>query len=94
MKTWDFIKANFSKILSVITAIIGFIFLRQYFQSDLKAKLKNSETDAESKVLDERMRNVTQNRAEEEARAKAQREQLGQSSNGTVKNNLDYWNKK
>jgi hypothetical protein len=50
----NFIKKTWKAIVAVIGAIIGLILLKDFFQKDLKADAKLSETKKEDAVIEEK----------------------------------------
>lgn len=65
MNYWELFKKNWQKVAGVIGTIISFLFLRQYLQKDLKAKLENQQAQAKDDVLEERKKNTQEDIAQE-----------------------------
>lgn len=72
----EWIKRNWKMLVKVIAGIVGFIFLRQYFQKDLLAKLKNQQVKAKDDVLNEKRSQNKQSQEAEQATQERLREQL------------------
>lgn len=93
-QAWEWLKTNIKLVLSVLGTIAGYVLLKQYFQGDLKAKLKNADTKAQDAVLEERKSNIENDRAAEEARANELRNQLGKSNTNQEDSNIINFYKK
>lgn len=78
---WDWLKANWKAVASVVGSIGGYILFKQHFQKDLKAQLKNVDAKVQDSVLEERRSNIEQARAAEEAKSQKLRNQLNKDSN-------------
>lgn len=76
MKVLELIKRYWKALLSGLGVILGYIFLRQYFQKDLLAKLMNQATQAKDDVLNERKSNVQSDLKDESKNQEALRDQL------------------
>jgi hypothetical protein len=89
------IKRYWKAIASALGAIIGFIFLRQYFQKDLLAKLLNGAASAKDAVLNERKNQVSNAANEEKLRNDELRKELGKDAPKADPNEIeDFYNKK
>ena len=89
------IKRYWKQILTVLGAIVGFIFLRKYFQKDLLAKLLNQGAKAKDAVLEERKNRITQEASDEQLRNNELRKELGKDAPKADANEVeDFYKKK
>lgn len=61
------VKQYWRQGLAVLGVILGYIFLKKYFQGDLLAQLLNANTKAKDDVLNERKEHVKRAREDEQA---------------------------
>jgi uncharacterized membrane protein YgaE (UPF0421/DUF939 family) len=75
---WEFIKKNWKAIGAGIGSIVGFLFLRQYLQGDLKAKLGNQKAQAKDDVLNNEKKHIQEDIKEESKHNQQLRDKLNE----------------
>jgi hypothetical protein len=75
-QAWIWFKGHWQTVAGVIGSVVGFLFLRQYLQGDLKAKLENQKTQAKDDVLNSKKEAVQEDIAQEKHSNDALREKL------------------
>lgn len=75
-QAWEWFKGHWQTVAGVVGSVVGFLFLRQYLQGDLKAKLENQKTAAKNDVLEERKKNTQEDIAQEKHKNDALRDKL------------------
>ena len=93
----EHLKKSWQWIVGVIGAIIGLLMLRDFFQKDLKAELKNAETSKEDAVIETKKTQVVEDIKKIEAdnaaladKLKADQETASKLNPGSVE---DFWKK-
>ncbi len=76
MNYWELFKKNWQKVAGVIGAIIGFLFLRQYLQKDLRAELGNQKAQAKDDVLNNDRKHIKEDISNEAKHNQALRDKL------------------
>lgn len=77
---WDWIKRNWKLVTSFIGGFVGLLFLRQYFQKDLLAKLLNQKTQTKDDILNERKSNISKELVKEQERNSNLQDELNKSA--------------
>lgn len=91
----EFLKKSWKILVSIISAIIGLIFLKQFFTKDLKAKLNLANTEKESAVLDTKVDQVRNDISKENQTNSSLREDANKPAPDlSPKEREDFWNKK
>ena len=89
------IKKYYKQILAVIGVIVGYIFLKKYFQKDILAELLNQKAKAKDEVLTERKNRITQEANDEQLRNNELRKELGKDAPKAKANDVeDFYKKK
>lgn len=90
-----FVKKFWKLIVSVIGAVLGLVFLKQFFQKDLKAKLNNANAEKDSAVLDSKIADTQADIKAESNKNNQLRDAANQPTKAlTPQEAEDYWNKK
>lgn len=91
----EFLKKSWKAILSVLSAIVGLVFLIEFFTKGLKAKLNNAETEKESAVMNTKVEAIKNELNKESKVNQDLRDSLNpKDTNLSPKEREDYWNKK
>lgn len=89
------IKLYWKQGLAILGAILGFIFLRKYFQKDILAELLNQKAKAKDAVLEDRKNRITQEASDEKLRNDELRKELGKDApDASAKEVEDFYKKK